>query len=58
MGRQIPLFTLAFILWMSFSFSSTFGQTATTGTIEGLVTDTNNARVPGIVVSPYLTVIT
>src|SRR6185369_15481178 len=51
MGLRIELLTLAFILCMSFLGTPTSAQTITTGTIEGLVTDSNGAVVPAVTVT-------
>ncbi len=57
MGRRIALLIASLILYVSFLVSNGSAQTATTGTIEGIVTDSNGAVVPGVkvtVTSPNL----
>ena len=59
MGTRILLLTIAFTLCVSLLVMPTSAQTSTTGTIEGVVTDSNGAVVPAITVtatSPNLSV--
>lgn len=48
MGLRIVLLVTAFILSIIFPGNLASAQTATTGTIEGFVTDRHNAVVPGV----------
>jgi len=51
MATRKQLLTIAFTLCLSFPGTPTSAQTTTTGTIEGVVTDSNGALVPAITVT-------
>ena len=51
MGTRILLFTIAFTMCVSLSVMPASAQTSTTGTIEGVVTDSNQAVVTNVVVT-------
>jgi outer membrane receptor protein involved in Fe transport len=51
MGLRIELLIIAFILCVSFPGTRASAQTSTTGTIEGIVADSNGAVVPAVTVT-------